>query len=146
MIEEVTLDFVVANDREPRDKQELAEWCKVPVLALETEHLARLGNAKHQARQFGVTVPFRLIAKGKRAMLASVKLITALTLGMDCSRCFPGEAQLSIGFADKGDMARYPQNASVFGAFGPNSVPTPLTAFPQIMLKQQLAAFGPTIA
>jgi hypothetical protein len=28
MIEEVTLDFVVANDREPRDKQELAEWCK----------------------------------------------------------------------------------------------------------------------
>jgi hypothetical protein len=32
MIEEVTLDFVVANDREPRDKQELAEWCKVPVL------------------------------------------------------------------------------------------------------------------
>ena len=28
MIEEVTLDFVVANDREPRDGRELAEWCR----------------------------------------------------------------------------------------------------------------------
>jgi hypothetical protein len=79
-----------------------------------------------------------LLANGKRAIRSSVKLIT-VALGMGrCSWRFPGDCQLPIGFATREHMPAKRRNAKVFGAFWPDSVMTRLTAFPQIMLKQQL--------